>query len=78
MGMNPEIKWVEAWISAPSYDPYLLVLYGLADGVCRLCDPQEGGRVLEVFPSYEDACHWLNEDEYDLMEGRWSPEAKDA
>ncbi|MGH2367707.1 MAG: hypothetical protein ACRDI2_05860, partial [Chloroflexota bacterium] len=31
-------------------------------------------QVVMSFQDYEDAVHWLNEDEYDLVEGRWSAE----
>jgi hypothetical protein len=62
-------SWIEIWIDSSSNE-YLLALRRLANGEVEICDPQESWRRLEMFATYEDAVHWLNEDEYDLVEGR--------
>lgn len=64
-------SWVEVWIDSASGN-YFLVLRPTPDGGVEIIDPQEGGRVIERFGNYDDASHWLNEDEYDLVEGRWT------
>ncbi len=66
-----EVMWVEVWIDDPSAGGYVLVLRALSDGSLQLIDPQESGRVVEVFSNYEDAVHWLREDEYGQVEGRY-------
>lgn len=71
MRSSENIKWVEVWIDTSSAGGYVLLLRCLHDDSLKLADPQEGGRVIWDFPSYEEAVHWLNEDEYDLVEGRW-------
>ncbi|AUX36107.1 MULTISPECIES: hypothetical protein [Sorangium] len=63
--------WVEIWIESSSRGRYLLVLRPCDEGGFELRDPQKGGETVERFATYEDAVHWLNEDEYDLVEGRW-------
>ncbi|AGP39907.1 hypothetical protein BE04_17180 [Sorangium cellulosum] len=64
-------RWVEVWIESSSRGGYLLVLRPGDAGGFELRDPQKGGEAVERFATYEDAVHWLNEDEYDLVEGRW-------
>jgi len=64
-----DIKWVEAWIDSCCGEYVLLVREH--NGRIEIIDPQEKGSILECFASYEDALHWLNEDEYDLIEGRY-------
>jgi len=61
--------WLEVWIDSASA-AYVLVLRQLKSGELELCDPQESWRKLETFATYDDALHWLNEDEYELIEGR--------
>ncbi|MGK3995639.1 hypothetical protein [Sorangium sp. So ce1024] len=63
--------WVEIWIESSSQGQYLLVLRPCDEGGFELRDPQKGGEIVERFVAYEDAVRWLNEDEYDLVEGRW-------
>ena len=62
--------WVEAWIDSASGD-YILLLRCIEDGKLELTDPSKSNAVIEIFENYEDAVHWLNEDEYDLLEGRY-------
>ena len=64
-------SWVEVWIDSSS-GSYLLILRTTPDGWIEIVDPQEGWRVIERFGKYDDASHWLNEDEYDRVEGRWT------
>lgn len=66
-------SWLEVWVDSSPERQYLLVVRPLSDGRFAILDPQEKWRVAEFFESYEDAVHWLNEDEYDLVEGRWFP-----
>jgi hypothetical protein len=61
--------WLEIWLDSSSAE-YLLVLRQLPNGDLELCDPQASWRRIERFATYDDAVHWLNEDEYDLIEGR--------
>jgi hypothetical protein len=61
--------WIEVWIDSSSAE-YILVLRQLGNAELEVCDPQEDWRTIEKFATYEDAVHWLNEDEYDLVEGR--------
>ena len=72
--MTQHTKWIELWIDSPSRGDYFLVLRELIDGSLEIIDPQKNGEVVNTFVNYEDAVHWLDEDEYDLVEGRWSPD----
>jgi len=62
-------KWIEVWIDSSSGE-YVLLLRGFEDGRMEVVDPQEQYRVIEAFNDYADATLWMNEDEYDLVEGR--------
>ena len=68
-----KVQWIEVWIDEPSGGGYLLVVWGFIDGHVEIVDPQKGGERVAVFDDYEQATHWLNEEEYDLVEGRWTP-----
>lgn len=72
--MTKQIQWLEVWIDSASKGEYVLLLRSLANETLELIDPQENLKTVKVFNSYEDALHWLNEDEYDLVEGRWIPD----
>ena len=67
-----DVTWIEVWADAASPADYILVLRSLTNGSLELLDPQQQGEVVERFDDYEEAVHWLNEDEYDLVEGRMS------
>lgn len=71
-----KVEWIEVWIDSGSKDDflYVLVLRALDDGVLELVDPQRKAATIESFNSYAEACHWLNADEYELVEGRWRQE----
>lgn len=71
MLINTTIQWVEAWVDSGS-GAYILLLRGLDTQAIELVDPQENSRVITTFDTYENAKHWLNEDEYDLLEGRYA------
>ena len=64
------VKWLEVWIDSASAS-YFLVLYLDINGRYMIVDPLKGFEKIIDFYSYEDACTWLNEDEYDLIETRY-------
>lgn len=47
----------------------MLILRSNGDSSLEVIDPQNQGKVVK-FEDYEEAVHWMNEDEYDLVEGR--------
>ena len=63
--------WVEVWIDSAS-GRYVLLLLPNENGRLDVADPQEGLKIIQRFETYDEASHWLNEDEYDLVEGRWT------
>jgi hypothetical protein len=67
------VDWLEVWIDSASDGDYVLLVKGLAERIV-IVDPQEGGQEVATFGTYEEALDWLNEDEYDRVEGRWTPE----
>lgn len=71
--MSKKIKWAEVWIDSASRGEYVLILR-LVDNYLEVVDPQNQGKVVKTFDDYENAVHWLNEDEYDMIEGRWMVE----
>ena len=71
--MSRVVQWIEVWIDDASRGEYLLVLRGFSDGILEVIDPQKGGERVATFHAYEEATAWLNEDEYDLVEGRYLP-----
>lgn len=70
--MRESWKWVEAWIDSSS-STYVLLVRERLSGDIEIIDPQDRHTCIATFTDYEEALHWLNEDEYDLMEGRWIP-----
>jgi hypothetical protein len=71
--MSKQIKWAEVWIDSASRGEYVLILR-LVDDCLEVVDPQNQSKVVKTFEDYENAVHWLNEDEYDMIEGRWMVE----
>ena len=65
--MYGDVKWIEVYADGADLGFYLLTLRALKEGTFELLDPQKGGKVIENFGSYDDAMHWLGEDEYDLV-----------
>lgn len=70
--MIKQIKWAEVWIDSASRGDYVLILRSHGDSSLEVIDPQNKGKVVKNFEDYEEAVHWMNEDEYDLVEGRWT------
>ena len=68
--MKNGMKWVEAWIDSAE-GAYVLLVRETSVGMIEIVDPLKGNSIIQVFSSYEEALHWLNEDEYDLIEGRY-------
>jgi hypothetical protein len=75
-GAGMKAQWVEVWLDSPSGGEYVLVVRGFSDGHVEIIDPQKAREQVAVFNHYEDATHWLDEEEYDLVEGRWTPEGE--
>jgi hypothetical protein len=69
------VRWIEVWLDSAAKGDYLLLLRQMASGRLELIDPQRDRELVRVFQSYDEACTWLNEDEYDLVEGRWTIES---
>jgi hypothetical protein len=65
---QPLARWREAWLDTGPGSDYAFILRQDSDGVLRMLDPREGFRTIATFTSYEDAVHWLSEDEYELAE----------
>ncbi|WP_437728375.1 hypothetical protein [Sorangium sp. So ce861] len=72
-GLGMRVQWIEVWVDDSSRGDYLLVLRGLEDGRVEIVDPQKNKEQVAMFDSYDDATHWLNEEEYEPIEGRWTP-----
>lgn len=72
--MDNSLLWVEAWIDGASKDDfiYILVLRKRQSGQFEIVDPQQKRSIIASFHSYEEATAWLNEEEYDLVERRWT------
>jgi hypothetical protein len=68
-------NWLEIWIDGQS-PPWVLIVQSSADGI-QVFDPQEGRRSLFSATAYETVVNWLSEDEFELVEGRISPDADD-
>jgi hypothetical protein len=68
--MRRDTIWLEVWIDDAPGSEYLLLLRANRSGPLQLIDPQEAGKVIAEFAEYPEAVHWLNEDEYDLVQGR--------
>lgn len=75
--MTGDVKWIEVYVDFGLNGEYLLTLRELASGKLELLDPQKGGEVIWRFDNYEDAMHWLTEEEYDLV-GRVGGEVDEA
>jgi hypothetical protein len=71
--MAEKIEWLEVWIDTSSAGEYLLVLRKYRNRPIELVDPLDKWKIIRQFPDHEEASHWLNEDEYDMVEGRWVP-----
>lgn len=67
-------KWqfAEVWIEPMLCPPYILLLLGDVSGSCRIFDPAKNYAVIFTSSTYDEAQHWLLEDEYEPIEGRLS------
>ena len=63
-------RWLEVWVCPDTSDDHLLVLRSLPDGACELVDPQNHWILVQSFDSYESAYYWLNQETYELVDGR--------
>jgi hypothetical protein len=65
-------QFAEVWIEPMLSVPYILLLLGDELGKCHIFDPAKNYAVIFTSSTYEEAQHWLLEDEYEPMEGRLS------
>lgn len=65
-------EFIEVWIEPMLSPPYLLLLLGDRSGNCYIHDPAQGYKTIFSSSTYEEAQHWLLEDEYEPVEGRVS------
>lgn len=65
-------QFAEVWIEPMLSPPYILLLLGDGSGSCHIFDPAKGYTVIFKSSSYDEAQHWLLEDEYEPIEGRMS------
>jgi hypothetical protein len=63
-------NFLEVWIDPMQSPPYLLMLMADDTGHCHIFDPAEGYRLVKSCDRYDDAQHWLLEDEFEPLEGR--------
>ncbi len=73
--MRNNIVWVETWIDGASLDGIVL-LRKLRDERFELITACHPVKTLEWFESYEEACNWLSEEEFDLVEGRYDQDCE--
>ena len=72
--MSQFIRWIEVWVDSGTYGEFFLILRAMHDGSYVVVNPHHNNQSVMHFHSYEDAESWLREDEYELVEGRWSNE----
>ena len=70
--VKDEWDFAEVWVEPMLSPPYILLLLGDESGCCRIFDPAKNYAVIYTSPTYDEAQHWLLEDEYEPMEGRLS------
>lgn len=63
-------RWLEVWVCPDIAADHLLVLKSTDDGGCELVDPQNGWNLVQQFDTYESAYYWLNQETYQLVDGR--------
>jgi hypothetical protein len=72
--MNSESDWFEIWFSSggATFPAWLLVVKPNSDSESEVLvlDPQEGYKVIFRGTNYEEACRWLGEDEFEMVDGR--------
>ena len=67
--------WLEIWTDVPAGGDSFLLVSGFADGRVLVADVRRDDFDPDSFDNYADARAWLNEDEYDQVEGRFAPKA---
>jgi len=65
-------KWFEVWFEEGSdvIPLYLLIVTQNEKGKIVIIDPLLKNKILFEADNYEDAVHWLSEDQFDIVEGR--------
>ena len=72
-GKLQSTEWIEVWVDGGTKGEYFLVLRALSDGSLAIVNPHAQNAVVKAFQKYDEAVHWLTEDEYELIDGRWFP-----
>lgn len=70
--VKDEWQFAEVWIEPMLSPPYILLLLGDRSGSCRIFDRAKNYAVIFTSSTYDEAQHWLLEDEYEPIEGRLS------
>jgi hypothetical protein len=65
-------QFAEVWIEPMLSPPYILLLLSDESGKCRILDPAKDYGIVFTSVTYNEAQHWLLEDEYEPIEGRLS------
>lgn len=63
-------QFAEVWIEPMLSPPYILLLLSERSGACRIFDPAKNYEIIFTSSTYDEAQHWLLEDEYEPIEGR--------
>ncbi len=75
--MTGKAKWLEVWIDTSSDGESILILRAMNDGTFEVTTPFKSSW-RQVFNEYDEAVHFLREDEFDIVEGRWSLDEEDS
>lgn len=70
--LNQQANFTEVWLDLTLSPPYVLLVVGSIDS-CKVIDPKQNNKVLYK-GDYNDVWFWLQEDEYELAEGRMNNE----
>ncbi len=70
--VNSKWQFAEVWIEPMLSPPYILLLLSDESGGCHVFDPAKNYAVIYTSSTYDEAQHWLLEDEYEPIEGRLS------
>ena len=66
--LNQQANFTEVWVDLTLSPPYVLLVVGNIDS-CKVIDPRQNNKVLYE-EDYNNVRLWLQEDEYELAEGR--------
>ena len=76
--MISENRWFEVWFTegGATIPAWVLIVKPDQHNPSQILvyDPQEGYRIVHQGQSYEEACLWLGEDEYERVDGRVFPD----